>query len=278
MVLLGLTTTLHAAGPNLIIHNARIVTVDPAFSVQQAMAVEGNRIVAVGQDDDVLRLQTEDTELLDLDGKMVLPGLIDSHVHPCDAAMTEFDHPIPEMESVQDVLDYFQARARLLDDGQWIVLQRQVRHQRVAAVRPCGIVGRPASAAEREDAAEPAGHPPSPAERDPGSDVLGGPPDPPRPAMGPGALERKSVAIRVATFVPSIHPTNSRRNRLLTIESKADSSRIQVNHRTAVPTVSRSSWGRGLRHREAGCVTRRASEEWIPAFPPIGSRAGFARE
>ncbi len=134
MVLLGLTTTLHAAGPNLIIHNARIVTVDPAFSIQQAMAVEGNRIVAVGQEEDVLRLQTEDTELLDLDGRMVLPGLMDSHVHPCDAAMTEFDHPIPEMESVRDVLDYFRARAEVLDDGQWIVLQQvfitRLREQR----------------------------------------------------------------------------------------------------------------------------------------------------
>lgn len=127
-------TILHAAGPRLIIHDAKIVTVDPAFSIRQAMAVEGNRIVAVGREEDILRLRTQDTEVLDLDGKMVLPGLIDSHVHACGAAMTEFDHPIPDMESVQDVLDYFRTRAEQLQDGEWIVLQQvfitRLREQR----------------------------------------------------------------------------------------------------------------------------------------------------
>lgn len=134
LVLLGLTTTLHAAGPQLIVRNARVVTVDSAFTIHQAMAVEGNRIVAVGRNEDVLRLKTDDTELLDLGGKMVLPGLMDSHVHPCDAAMTEFDHQIPEMESIRDVLDYFKARASRLEDGEWIVLQQvfitRLREQR----------------------------------------------------------------------------------------------------------------------------------------------------
>ena len=98
------------------------------------MAIEGNRIIAIGRDEDILRLKTPDTELLDLDGKMVMPGLIDSHVHACGAAMTEFDHPIPDMESVQDVLDYFKARAEVLEDGEWIVLQQvfitRLREQR----------------------------------------------------------------------------------------------------------------------------------------------------
>jgi len=124
-------------------------------------------------------------------------------------------------------------------DGLGAAAQRQVHHQRVdvgagpsgvqrlAAVQPGGVVGRPASAAEREDAVEPAGQTPSSAERDPGPDVPGGPPDAPRPALGPGAPERQSVAIRVATLVPSIYPIDSRGNRLLTIENKADRSRIQ---------------------------------------------------
>lgn len=133
-ILLCLPMILHAAGPDLILHNAKVVTVDPAFSIQEAMAVEGSRIVAVGRDEDVLRLKTGDTELLDLGGKLVMPGLIDSHVHACDAAMTEFDHPIGDLESVQDVLDYFRTRAQTLADGEWIVLQQvfitRLREQR----------------------------------------------------------------------------------------------------------------------------------------------------
>jgi predicted amidohydrolase YtcJ len=118
----------------LILHNGRIVTVDSGFSIAQAMAVKGSRVAAVGSDEEILRLRTAGTELLNLQGKMVLPGLIDSHLHACDASMTEFDHPIPQMDSIADVLGYFRDRAKVLEDGQWIVLQQvfitRLREQR----------------------------------------------------------------------------------------------------------------------------------------------------
>src|SRR3954453_19295651 len=88
-----------SAAPSLILHHGKIGTVDERFSIQEAMAIEGNRIVQAGGNDEVLRLKGDQTKLLDLEGRMVLPGLMDSHAHPLGAAMTEFDHPIPEMES-----------------------------------------------------------------------------------------------------------------------------------------------------------------------------------
>ncbi len=118
----------------MIVYNGKIVTVDPGFSIRQAMAVKGNRIAAVGSDEDILRLKTNRTETLDLNGKMVLPGLIDSHVHPCEACMTEFDHPIPQMDSIEDVLDYIRTRADVSENGDWIVVQQvfitRLREQR----------------------------------------------------------------------------------------------------------------------------------------------------
>ena len=113
-----------AAGADMILHGGKIVTVDPDFSISQAMAIEANRILAVGSDEDILQLKAETTKIIDLEGKMVLPGLIDSHVHPCSASMTEFDHPIGDMDSITDVLDYFKSRAEDLEDGEWIVLQQ----------------------------------------------------------------------------------------------------------------------------------------------------------
>ena len=59
---------------------------------------------------------------------MVLPGLIDSHVHPNGACMTEFDHPIPEMETIADVLAYIKGRAKVLSKGEWIEVQSGVHH------------------------------------------------------------------------------------------------------------------------------------------------------
>jgi predicted amidohydrolase YtcJ len=124
---------LFAAEPNLILHHGKIVTADPRFSVQQAMAVTGDRITAVGDNESVLRLKGPATTVVDLQGKMVLPGLMDSHVHP-DAAMTEFDHPIPEMQTIQDVLDYIAKRADALKDGDWIQVSQvfitRLREQR----------------------------------------------------------------------------------------------------------------------------------------------------
>jgi predicted amidohydrolase YtcJ len=108
------------AAPDLIVHNGHIVTVDRAFSVRRAMSVRDGKIVAVGEDREILATKGPATTVLDLGGKTVLPGLIDSHVHPGTAAMTEFDHPVPQMESVADVLAYVRDRAAALGGGQWV--------------------------------------------------------------------------------------------------------------------------------------------------------------
>ena len=122
------------AGPDLIVHGGKIVTADEAFSVAEAMAVKGGKITAVGKDADVLATKTDRTEVIDLAGRTVLPGLIDSHVHPSMAAMLEFDHPVPTMESVQDVLAYVRARAEALGEGKWVEVRQvfitRLREQR----------------------------------------------------------------------------------------------------------------------------------------------------
>ena len=105
---------------DLILTNGKIVTVNEAFSVESALAVKGERILAVGSAEEVDAFRGSSTEVLDLKGKSVLPGLIDSHTHPASSSIIEYDHKIPEMESVEDVLDYIRSRAAALEDGQWI--------------------------------------------------------------------------------------------------------------------------------------------------------------
>jgi hypothetical protein len=122
------------APADVILHNGKVLTVEPKFSIAQAVAIRGDRIVAVGGNDEVMKTRGEKTELIDLAGKVVMPGLIDSHTHSAGAAMTEFDHPIPDMETIQDVLDYVKARADALEDGQWILMSQvfitRLREQR----------------------------------------------------------------------------------------------------------------------------------------------------
>ena len=119
---------------DLIVHHAKIVTVDQKFTLSEAMAVKDGIIQLVGSDEEILRLKGPHTELMDAGGRMILPGLMDSHTHPLGAAMTEFDHEIPAMESVADVLAYLQNRAKAVPEGKWIVVQQvfitRLREQR----------------------------------------------------------------------------------------------------------------------------------------------------
>ncbi len=127
-----------AAAPDpaaeLIVFGGKVITVDAAFGVYQAIAVRDGRIVQVGSSDEVMKSRGANTKLVDLGGKTVIPGLIDSHVHPGGACMTEFDHPIPDMESIDDVLKYVASRAEALDDGEWIGVRQvfitRLREQR----------------------------------------------------------------------------------------------------------------------------------------------------
>lgn len=102
----------------------RIVTADSQNRVVSAMAIRGERIIAIGEDAEVLAHRGPETQVIDLDGGMVLPGLIDSHVHAAGAAMFEFDHPVPEMASIADVLAYVRQRATVVPEGEWINLQQ----------------------------------------------------------------------------------------------------------------------------------------------------------
>jgi len=111
----------------LLLFNGKIVTVDSNFSIAEAMAVEGEKILAVGSLAEV-RKACEETgkpvEQIDLAGRTVLPGLIDTHAHPPGASVFEFDHPVPQMDSIEDVLAYVRQRAAVLPEGSWIGIQQ----------------------------------------------------------------------------------------------------------------------------------------------------------
>jgi hypothetical protein len=113
-------TTLLAAAPSLILHGGKIVTVDQDFRMVSAMALKGGRIIAIGDDATLLKLQDSETMLIDLKGRMVLPGLMDSHAHPVSAATHEFDHEVPDIADIPQLLDYIATRAKALPEGSLI--------------------------------------------------------------------------------------------------------------------------------------------------------------
>ena len=82
-----------ATGADMVMRNGYVYTVDGKNSVQQAIAVTGGKIVYVGGDDGVAPYIGKQTQLIDLAGRMLMPGFIDGHMHPGDGgrAMTLCD-------------------------------------------------------------------------------------------------------------------------------------------------------------------------------------------
>jgi predicted amidohydrolase YtcJ len=111
-------------GPaDLIVHNAKVVTVDPKFRLAEAVAIKGGKVIAVGDDEDVVPLAGPTTRSIDADGHTVLPGLYDSHMHPIGAATSELTAPLPTLKSLKDVFAYITQRAATTPEGEWIVIR-----------------------------------------------------------------------------------------------------------------------------------------------------------
>jgi predicted amidohydrolase YtcJ len=110
-----------AADADLILHNGKVVTVDSTFSIAEAVAVKDGRIVAVGRSADVLaRERGAKTQVVDLKGQTVLPGLTDTHMHPLGAALSEHNTPFAVLRSFADIQSYIRQQAAKTPKGQWI--------------------------------------------------------------------------------------------------------------------------------------------------------------
>ena len=115
---------LAAADADLILNNGKVVTVDPRFSIRQAVAVKAAKIVRTGTDREVMAERGPHTEVIDLKGRTVLSGLIDAHVHALEAGLSEFRAPLPPLDSYAAIQAYIRAQARQTPKGKWIVVPR----------------------------------------------------------------------------------------------------------------------------------------------------------
>ena len=106
-------------GPRVLV-NGKIVTVDDRFSVRQAVAIDGERVAAVGSDAAVRAQAGPHATVIDLGGKTVIPGLIDNHNHFVRAT----EHAEVRLEGVRTraaALDLLRRRAAVLRPGQWLL-------------------------------------------------------------------------------------------------------------------------------------------------------------
>lgn len=107
---------------DLLLHNGRVYTMDVEQPHAQAIAITGNRIVVVGDDADVTALSSSSRQRVDLEGKAVIPGLIDAHVHfgwhsiAMHGDQVDLDNVPSIAAAVAEISDH----TRTIPPGQWI--------------------------------------------------------------------------------------------------------------------------------------------------------------
>lgn len=105
---------------DLIVTNARIWTVDPALPTAQAVAIIGDRIVAVGSSAEIDAWRGSQTHVIDASGKRLVPGFNDAHVHFVDGGEQLDSVQLTDATSSDEFVRRIAAFARALPNGDWI--------------------------------------------------------------------------------------------------------------------------------------------------------------
>jgi len=125
----GLATTLApgglaaqpAAGADLIVFNGRLATQDARRSFATAAAIREGRFVAVGTDADIMAYRGAQTQVIDVDGRTVIPGLNDSHMHPIRGGLNyTLELRWDGVPSLAEALRMLRAQAQSTPPPQWV--------------------------------------------------------------------------------------------------------------------------------------------------------------
>jgi predicted amidohydrolase YtcJ len=117
------TSTALAQPPDTVLLGGKIVTLDAQSRIAQALAVRDGKILAVGTDASIAALADSGTRTLELGGRTVIPGLIDSHLHAIRAALS-FSTEVNWIgaSSLETALARIGAHSRVLEPGAWLIV------------------------------------------------------------------------------------------------------------------------------------------------------------
>ena len=125
LLLAALSAVSLAAQPaDQILTNGKIVTADKDFSIAEAIAIRGERIIAVGSNDEISKHSGPATKTRDLGGKTVFPGLTDNHFHFIRAVQRWHQQArIDGVASRAKALEIIAKKASSLEPGEWLWVQ-----------------------------------------------------------------------------------------------------------------------------------------------------------
>jgi predicted amidohydrolase YtcJ len=113
--------TLKKEAADLVLTNGKIVTMDNALPGAEALAVRDGSIVAVGNSADIQAYVGEATEVIDLDGKLAIPGFIDAHVHFTSIGQAKLGLELMPVKNWDEILSLVEAAVVQAEPGEWII-------------------------------------------------------------------------------------------------------------------------------------------------------------
>jgi predicted amidohydrolase YtcJ len=108
----------------MILYNGKIITVDKNFTIASAVAISKGKIISVGTNSQMRKLTGRKTKTINLKGKTVIPGLIDSHLHPETASLSELHEVIPDVHTISQLLNWIEEQAKIKEKGKWILFPK----------------------------------------------------------------------------------------------------------------------------------------------------------
>jgi predicted amidohydrolase YtcJ len=107
--------------PDFVLTNGKIITVDDRFAIAEAVAVAGERFIAVGSNQDIAGLAGPGTTIIDLEGRSVIPGLIDNHGHIMEEGpIWRLELRLDGITTRAETLQMIAAHAESLGPGEWV--------------------------------------------------------------------------------------------------------------------------------------------------------------
>lgn len=105
---------------DLILYNANIITVNPNQPSAQAIAISSDKIIVVGTNESILKLATGFTKKIDISGKTILPGFIDSHSHPASSGRAHLRNVDCDLRSISAIKKVIYERTKNTPEGEWV--------------------------------------------------------------------------------------------------------------------------------------------------------------
>src|SRR5699024_722185 len=108
---------------DLILMNGNIITMNEKTPSAEAVAVKGDKIIFVGAKEGAQSYKDKSTKIVDMNGKTLMPGFIESHAHPMSLAnsLIEIDCRPEKVKSIEDIKNLVRKQTELVSEDQWII-------------------------------------------------------------------------------------------------------------------------------------------------------------